>query len=190
MNRRILSLVGLSLTLILASVVLLDRATDIAAWYPSGETTVTPVDPRDQPSPAGGIGNERSDIEAVYGIPSGLRGTMIGYRNGSVGVSYSDGRATALLLPFTSVPDPDFAAAHRAVQGLLPSDVVFVGTLNAGPNRTAEIYRSARLGSAVSSIANGEAAGQITVIYETDATGRVTQALITLGNPAATPTPG
>lgn len=184
MNRRILPLIGLSLALVLVSVVMLDRATEIAAWYPTSEPTLTPPDPSAQPSPAGGIGNERSDIEAVYGIPSGLRGTMIGYQNGSIGVSYTDGRATALLLPLTATPNPHLAEAHRAVQSLLPSDVVFVGTMSAGLNRTAEIYHSARLGAALAT------PGQITVIYEMNDAGVVSQALITLGSATATPTAG
>lgn len=143
--------------------------------------TATPlVESSAEPSPPGGLGNLRADLEDRYGPPTGLQGTMIAYQNGRYAVTYSDGRATAILVNFPTAPS-SLAEARAAVRGLLPSDSVLVGTLGAGPSRVADAYRSTRLGAKVAPSASSVPPGQFVVIYETNQAGAVKDALLAVG---------
>ncbi len=145
--------------------------------------TAVPADPR-EPSPPGGLGNTRGDLERVYGTPTGLRGTMIAYRNGTYAATYAAGRAQAVLLSFDSLADggrPTLEVARQRAQRLIPLDSVFIGTLRAGPDRIADIYRSARLGTLLEAPHLSAASGQFAVVYETDAASTVRMILLTAG---------
>jgi len=143
--------------------------------------TAVPTDPR-EPSPPGGLGNTRGDLERVYGTPTGLRGTMIAYRNGTYAATYAGGRAQAVLLSFDSIADggrPTLEAARQRAQRLIPLDSIFIGTLRAGPDRIADVYRSARLGALLDMPHRSAASGQFAVVYEIDAASTVRMVLLT-----------
>lgn len=141
--------------------------------------TSTPVS-SNQPSPPGGLGNSRDDLEKAYGSPTGLQGTMIAYREGKYAATYVDGRATSVLVSYPTAP-PSLEASRAAMRSLLPTDSVFIGTLGAGPSRIADVYQSARLGARVAPPVAGTPRGQFVVVYETDRSGAVKDALLTVG---------
>jgi|GEM_PF-5324065 len=180
MRRRWLIPAGVSLLVVLASVLWFNGASITSAFDPS-PAGPTPSAQSDNPAPPGGIGNQRAEIEKVYGTPTGLSGTMIGYENGKVAATYQDNRAVSLLFVFPTPEKLTLQEAHDRVQALLPTDVSFVGTLGAGPGRTAEIYHSNRLAKYVPPLKTGDVAGAITVVYQMNASGQVTQALLNVG---------
>jgi len=146
-----------------------------------GEPPASPTPaPFTQPSPRGGLGNTRRDLEGIYGRPTGLQGTMTAYDDGKYAATYVDDRATAVLLSFSADP-VTLAAARARARSLLPSDAVFVGTLGAGPSRVADVYQSAHLGTAVATPPAGTPKGQLAVIYDLDTSGGVKNVLLTVG---------
>lgn len=180
MIRRYLIPVALGLVLVTVSALWFSGASITSAFNQSAAAS-TPAALVDEPAPAGGIGNTRSNIEQVYGQPTGLTGTMIGYKNGQDAATYTHDRATSLLVSFPGQDQLTLQAAHSRIQSLLPTDVSFVGTLSVGSNRTAEIYNSSRLAKYVPSTDPKVPAGVIAVVYQTDAQGHVTQALLNVG---------
>lgn len=134
----------------------------------------------DEPSPHGGLGNTRDDVESAYGVPGGLQGTMISYQNGHYAATYLNGRATALLVSFARSPTT-VANARKAARALIPTDSVYVGTLSAGSGRVADVYQSARLGSRVDAPTPDVPSGQFVVIYDTDRSGAVKNVLLSVG---------
>lgn len=133
-----------------------------------------------EPSPPGGLGNTRIDLETVYGDPTGLQGTMIAYHKGRYAATYVNRRATAILVSYGSAPS-SLAMARKAAAALIPSDSVFVGTLNAGPSRIADVYQSKKLGEKVAPPTDGVPRGQFAVVYETDRSAGVKNVLLTVG---------
>lgn len=140
----------------------------------------------DEPSPPGGLGNRRGDLEKVYGGPTGLQGTMIAYHAGQYAATYVDNRATAVLVSYATGPVA-LATARKRTRSLMPRDAVFVGTLGDGPSRIADVYQSARLGAKVVSSSPGVPTGQFVVVYESDSSGAVKDVLLTVGQ---VPPPG
>src|SRR5439155_26188382 len=84
-------------------------------WTPTSATP-TPTISGNEPSPPGGIGNTRSDLEQVYGSASGLRGTMVSFSNGGVAASFTVDRAYSLLVSFGGVPVTDLDVARARIQ--------------------------------------------------------------------------
>ena len=184
MFRRLALLAGAALLLIaIGSASRLDHLSRVVAlsFVPLGEPTASPTPaPFTQPSPRGGLGNTRRDLEDVYGRPTGLQGTMIAYHDGKYAATYVADRATAVLLNYSADPVNLVTARERA-RSLLPSDAAFVGTLGAGPSRIADVYQSAHLGTEVAPPSDGTPRGQLAVIYDLDASGGVKNVLLTIG---------
>lgn len=180
MIRRYLVPVAISLVLVTISALWFSGASITSAFNQSGPSA-TPVASSDEPAPPGGIGNKRSDIEQLYGQPTGLTGTMIGYKSGNVAAIYTNGRATSLLVTFPAPDQLSLQAAHARIQALLPSDVSFVGTMSVGSNRTAEIYHSDLLARFVPSSDPKAPSGVIAIVYQADGHGHVTRALLNVG---------
>jgi hypothetical protein len=186
MLRRV-ELLGATVLLMIAigMAVLFSRVSPTAAFpdslsvIPRPTATSTPAS-TDEPSPPGGLGNSRDDLESVYGSPTGLEGTMTAYRDGKYAATYVDERAMAILVNYQDAPLA-LAAARKAVHALLPSDSVFVGTLSAGPSRIADVYQSSRLGEKVAPPTEGVPRGQFAVIYETDRSDLVRGILLRVG---------
>ncbi len=149
----------------------------MAGPRPSATSTAAGAD---EPSPPGGLGNTRDDLEQIYGVPTGLQGTMIAYHDGRFAATYVNGRATAILVSYGSAPSK-LSTARAGTKALIPSDSVFVGTLSAGPSRIADVYRSKRLGEKVPPPASGVPRGQFAVVYEMDRTAGVEHVLLTVG---------
>ncbi|HVC33778.1 MAG TPA: hypothetical protein VNL16_09740 [Chloroflexota bacterium] len=145
---------------------------------PPAIPTPTPA-ASDEPSPRGGLGNSRKDVEAAFGLPTGLQGTMIAYRDGQYAATYADGRATAILVSFADSPRT-LAVARKATHAYIPDDSRFIGTLSAGPSRIADVYQSARLGARVAPI-GGTPRGQFAVVYETTGPDAVKDVLFIVG---------
>jgi len=180
MIRRYLVPVAFSLVLVTVSALWFSGASITSAFNQSGPAASTAASTR-EPAPAGGIGDTRANLEKVYGQPTGLTGTMIGYENGKTAATYTNDRATSLLLAFPGQDNVSLPAAHARIQSLLPTDVQFVGTMSVGSNRTAEIYNSNRLATDVPSTDPKAPAGVIAVVYQTDGQGHVTQVLLNVG---------
>src|SRR5579884_2020822 len=134
----------------------------------------------DEPSPPGGLGNTRDDLEQIYGAPTGLQGTMTAYHDGRYAATYVNGRATAILISY-GTGAPRLASARNGARSLIPSDSVFVGTLSAGPSRIADVYRSRKLGEKVAPPTSGVPRGQFAVVYEIDRAAGVEHVLLTVG---------
>ena len=183
--RRKLLLAGVLLACVgLASVFIFSGISPALALRVSTEaptSTPTATAAPGEPSPPGGLGNTRADVEKVLGRPTGLKGTMIAYGEGTAAVSYTDGRAVGILVPFDIPPASTLAARRKAVQRYLPTDGVFVGTMAAGPGRTADVYRSQRLADKVAPPNSQDPKGQFVVIYEFDQSGTLKDALLSVG---------
>lgn len=149
-------------------------------WTPTASARLTAAP--DEPSPPGGLGNRRADLERVYGPPTGLRGTMLAYQNGAFAAGYRGDRATSLLLSFRPAHLSPLAAARQRVRSLLPPDSRLIGTMGAGPNRTADVYASHRLARKLGADApTGEPNGRFVVIYQTDRAGNAESVLLNVG---------
>jgi hypothetical protein len=135
-----------------------------------------------QASLSGGLGNTRSDIDEAYGQPQGLLGTMLSYRDGAIGVRFTQERATAILVRLSDPPTNDVDLAREKVRALAPPDSVLIGTMGAGPNRIADLYESARLATKVVAPGVSESGGRFVAIYQGYSTGVLTQVLIAVGS--------
>jgi len=180
MIRRYVVALAFSLVLVTASALWFSGASITSAFNQSGPSATSAAS-ADEPAPTGGIGNTRANLEQVYGQPTGLTGTMMGYENGRAAATYTNARATSLLVTFSGQDQSSLQAAHARIQSLLPTDVMFVGTMTVGSNRTAEIYNSNRLATYIPSTDPKVSAGVIAVVYQTDANGHVTQVLLNVG---------
>jgi hypothetical protein len=184
-HRNIL-LLAVSLALVAAVTVVgfarsdVNPAADLSSAAPMRAATPVPVAAAHQPSPPGGLGNTQADLEQVDGQPTGLAGTMIAYRNGRYAATYLNGRATQVLESFEAQP-ASLAHAKAAVERLLPADSELVGTLGLSNGRTADLYRSARLGATMASPTPGVARGQFVVVYQTNGAGQVESVLLSVG---------
>ena len=182
MHRKLL-LAGVLLACVgLASVFIFSGISPALALRAPTETPrPSPTAAPDEPSPPGGLGNTRADVEKVLGSPTGLKGTMIAYGEGSAAVNYADGRAIGILVPFDTPLASTLAARRKAVQRYLPTDSVFIGTMAAGPGRTADVYQSQRLAKKVTPPNSQDPKGQFVVIYEFNQSGTLKDALLSVG---------
>ena len=185
MLRRVTILIGAALLLIVVGGAVEFNQTSLTAALSDHATTPVARNPSDEPSPRGGLGNTRADVESAFDRPTGLQGTMTAYQDGKYAVTYVNGRATAILLSYSASP-VKLAQARAAARAYLPDDSVFVGTLGAGAGRVADVYRSARLGSKVVPPTPDVPAGQFAVVYETDRTDAVKNVLLIVGRPPPT----
>jgi hypothetical protein len=144
-------------------------------------TTTTPAPNPEDPSPPGGLGNRRADLEKLYGQPTGLRGTMIAYQKGAPAVTYRQDRASALLVSFDATSRVSLEQARTRIQGLLPPDRVPIGVLGAGVGRTADMYHSDRLATKLAPPSASDPPGEFVVIYESGTTGAIEAALLAVG---------
>src|SRR5205085_6245823 len=80
-------------------------------WAPTAALSKPSIGP-DEVSPAGGLGNTRQDLERSYGAPSGLLGTMVGYKGGAYAASYNQNRAVHLLVNFGGVTNAGLDGAR------------------------------------------------------------------------------
>ncbi len=183
--RRMFLVAGALLILVVAGVAfsVSEISPVLALRAPTATPKPTPVATAapDEPSLPGGLGNRRADVESVLGQPTGLKGTMIAYGKGSAAVAYTDDRATGILVPFDAPPASTLAARRHAVQRYMPTDSVFVGTISAGPGRTADLYQSKRLANQVTPPNPKDPRGQFVVVYEFDQSGKLKDALLSVG---------
>jgi hypothetical protein len=186
MLRRTFLLSGFTVVLLAAgSAIGFGHATvSSAGGFPWTSTTPTPAPalPGNEASPPGGLGNTKRDLEATYGATDGLQGTMLSYRSGSLAASFTLDRATSLLVNFGNPPVTDLGIARGRVQAFMPLDSTLVGTIGAGANRVAEIYHSDRLATKVVAPHASDPSGQFVVIYQSDSSGAITQALLAIGS--------
>jgi hypothetical protein len=148
---------------------------------PGSTPTATAVASK-EPSPSGGLGNSRSDLDAAYGSPNGLRGTMLSYAGGTRAVSYVDNKAEGILLTFSASDPPGLPDARKRVTSLLPLDAAFDGTVGAGPHRVADLYHSTRLASIAMPATPTARPGQFVVVFESDPKGAIRTALVAIGS--------
>lgn len=183
MRRSLLFLgVGLFLVAVGSTVKFAQINPSLALYAEAVPTTSSTAKVASEPSPPGGLGNTRNNLEKLYGQPTGLQGTMTAYHNGKEAATYTNGRATALLLTFSANRPTSLAAGRKATQPFRPGDSEFIGTLSDGPNRTADVYRSQALGKYVAPPSPKDPRGQYVIIYEFDQTGSVKDVLLTVGS--------
>jgi hypothetical protein len=151
-------------------------------WTPIAEVS-TPVPDPNQPSPDGGLGNTRANIERVDGSPTGLHGTMIAYQSGQVAITFTNDRATSVFVDLSAKPITSLDQARAQIANLLPADRTLVGTLGAGPNRIAEIYQSASLARLCPAPSPKDAPGQIEVVYDSTPSNGIQAILLSVGTP-------
>jgi hypothetical protein len=185
MHRRTFLVAGASIVVALTSNVLgFTRVTasssPILPWSVPAQPPTVAL-PADDVSPPGGLGNSRDDFEKVNGTPTGLQGTMIAYQNGSRAASFNQDRTSGIFLSFGDGKSATFDEARAVVATMLPTDRTAVGTISAGPNRVAEVYHSDRLAGKVAPPTKS-VPGQFVVVYESDASGKVSSVLAMVGD--------
>jgi hypothetical protein len=156
-----------------------------------------------EPSAAGGLGDTKSELDKVYGLPTSAVNIQLTYRNGEITAYFAGdlGAPTSRVTNMTRSLSPQFggplrvAAAQALAQTLMPRDARLVHAYPLTGARLIATYTSARLAQVIdpyfwTAIVNGHAVtpGTFTVIL-TEQHGMVTSITLTIGNNAIPASP-
>lgn len=151
---------------------------------PPSAPTSAPAPPAAPAFRTGGLGQTQAEWEVAHGKPFRDNPSLKSYQNDQYLVIYLEGRILNLTRQWGDRNPQSREAAREEARSLMPRDAQFVSNTTArGSGNPVEIYRSESLaplfppGNFV-----GGAPGDFVIIYQINAAGRVTSAILGIGN--------
>ena len=151
---------------------------------PPPALTSAPAPPAAPAFRTGGLGQTQVEWEVAHGKPFHDNPSLKSYQNDQYLVIYLEGRILNLTRQWGDRNPQSREAAREEARSLMPRDAQFLSNTTArGSGNPVEIYRSESLaplfppGNFV-----GGAPGDFVIIYQINAAGRVTSAILGIGN--------